>query len=132
MCTCTYGTHIYIGYVHCTTYFWKSDFFWGGAVFLVFFLVFGVVFFWGHAVRTYGWWYVQHVLWVGCFQFGVILYKNQANNIFRAVNLPLTSTAMKCQHSSPYVWLSLYNKSDWSLLASDPAKSSMTTDIKRI
>lgn len=103
---------------------------WGGGVF-VFFCFWGV-FFW-HPVRTYGWWYVQHVLLGGgWFQFGVILHKNQANNIFRAVNLPLTSTAMKCQHSSPYVWLSLYNKSDWSLLASDPAKSSMTTDIKRI
>lgn len=83
---------------------------------------------------------MQHVLFGGWggglgggFQFGVILHKNQDNNnIFRAVNLPLTSTAMKCQHSSPYVWLSLYNKADWSLLASDPAKSSMTTDIKRI
>lgn len=55
-----------------------------------------------------------------------------STNIIRAVNLPLTSTVMKCQHSSPYVWQSLYNKADWSLLAPDPAKSSMTTDIKRI
>lgn len=68
----------------------------------------------------------------GLFNFGVALHKNQDRNIIRAVNLPLTSTVMKCQHSSPYVWQSLYNKADWSLLAPDPAKSSMTTDIKRI
>lgn len=101
MCTCTYGTHIYIGYVHCTMYFWKSDFFLGCFCFFCFWGgFFGTLLeltdddmcnmcYWGGG----GWW----------FQFGVILYKNQANNIFPAVNLPLTSTAMKCQHSSPYV-----------------------------
>lgn len=87
-----------------------------------------------HTFITPGWWYVQRVLWGGggLFNFGVALHKNQDRNIIRAVNLPLTSTVMKCQHSSPYVWQSLYNKADWSLLAPDPAKSSMTTDIKRI
>lgn len=39
----------------------------------------------------------------GLFNFGVALHKNQDRNIIRTVNLPLTSTVMKCQHSSPYV-----------------------------